>query len=77
MSEEETVGDQSNKCGIRIQVDPPGSSLPSGNVHRPSDFASFRIIPTETVHNNNQGSVVQHEVTGDNKNSNLKKLSVK
>jgi hypothetical protein len=67
MSEDETNCDQS-RCGIRIQVDPP-SSLPPGNVHRPSNFASFTIIPTEAVHNNDhQGSAVQHEVT-DNTNN--------
>ncbi|XP_046634296.1 bumetanide-sensitive sodium-(potassium)-chloride cotransporter-like [Daphnia pulicaria] len=61
MSEDETNCDQS-RCGIRIQVDPP-SSLPPGNVHRPSNFASFTIIPTEAVHNNDhQGSAVQHEM---------------
>jgi hypothetical protein len=56
MSEDGPISDQS-KCGIRIQVDPP-----TGNVHRSSDYPSFTSFPSESVRNNDQESVIQHEV---------------
>jgi hypothetical protein len=77
MSENETISDQS-RCGIRIQVDPP-SNLPSGNIHRPSNYPSFTSFPAESVRNNDQESVAQLEVPTthliENTNLNDKRIS--